>query len=113
MSEVISFRLNPDNTREARALRVLQRLQIEGHNTRHIVTEALLLLGDSDKDELNAKMLAQLNEKLDQVSQILQIIEHEKSTSGITINQSISEIKLSKDLLNAIKETAKPGIRIE
>ena len=44
MSEVISFRLNKDNPREARALMVLKGWQEQGHNIRYIITEALVNL---------------------------------------------------------------------
>jgi hypothetical protein len=40
MSEVISFRLDPDNAREALAITVLQTLQGKGYSLRYIMTEA-------------------------------------------------------------------------
>ena len=46
MSEVISFRLNKNNPREARALMDIKSWQEEGHNIRYIVTEAFLRMHD-------------------------------------------------------------------
>jgi len=111
MSEVISFRLNIDKIREARALRVLKRWQEEGHNTRYIVTEALLLLDDSDKNELKLVMLAELNEKLSHVSQIFNQMEYDKTTELKPLNQSKSGTELSNGFIKGIKEAAKPGIK--
>ena len=113
MSEVISFRLNKDKHREARAFKILRRWQEEGRNTRYIITEALLRLEDSDKDGLNVEMLAELNEKLDRVCQIFELIEYETISGVISLNQSILTTKLSDGFLTAIKETARSGIKTE
>jgi len=44
MSDVISFRLNKENQREAKALEVLNAWIEKGFSTRHILTMALLEL---------------------------------------------------------------------
>ena len=49
MSEVISFRLNPENSREAKALDTLKMWREEGYTLRHKITEAILRL---DQDQL-------------------------------------------------------------
>jgi hypothetical protein len=48
MSKVISFRLNPENQREAKALTVIQKWLGQGFSTRHIMTEALLNLDSTN-----------------------------------------------------------------
>jgi hypothetical protein len=42
MSQVISFRLDQNNPREAWALSVLSGMQEQGYQVRHILTEALV-----------------------------------------------------------------------
>ena len=111
MSEVISFRLDKDKPRESRALRVLKRWQEEGHNTRYIVTEALLLLDDSNKNELKVVMLAELNEKLKHVSQIFNQMEYDRTTKLKPSCQPTSETKLTDGFIQGIKEAVKPGTK--
>lgn len=111
MSEVISFRLDKDKPRESRALRVLKRWQEEGHNTRYIFTEALLLLEDSNKNELKVVMLAELNEKLNHVSQIFNQMEYDGTTKFKPSSQPTSETRLTDGFIQGIKEAVKPGIK--
>jgi len=113
MSEVFSFRLNKDNSREARALKALKRWQEEGYKTRFIVTEALLLLDDSDKIELKVVVLAELNEKLSHLSRIFNQIEYKKTKGLLTLNPAFTDTELSNSFLISIKETAKPGRKFE
>ncbi len=113
MSEVISFRLNEDKIREARALGVLKKWQEEGHNTRYIVTEALLLLDHSDTNELKVVMLAELNEKLSHVSQIFNQMEYDKTTKLTPVKKHKSETNLSIGFMRRIKEAAKPGKKLK
>jgi hypothetical protein len=44
MSEVISFRLNKSNLREAQALEILKAWCSRGYSLRYVITEALLKL---------------------------------------------------------------------
>ena len=44
MSEVISFRLDPDNPREAQALKILRTKQAEGFSSRRVLTDALIFM---------------------------------------------------------------------
>jgi len=113
MSDVISFRLNKDNPREARALNILIRWKFEGHNTRYIVTEALLLLDDSKKNELKVVMLAELNEKLIHVNQIFNQFGFDKNTELLVIDPPAADIKLSDGFIKAVREAARTGINLE
>ena len=113
MSEVFSFRLNKDNPREVRALKVLKRWQSKGYNTRHIVIEALLKMEDADSNELKPLMLAELNEKLNRVSQLFENMEYGKISDLTACNLSSPVKKVSDSFINSIKEGAKPGISLE
>ena len=113
MSDVISFRLNNDNPREARALNILKRWKFEGHNTRYIVTEALLLMDDSDKNELKGVMLAELNEKSSHVNQIFSQFGHDKSTELLEIYSPLTDVNLSNGFIKAVREAARPGINLD
>jgi len=42
MSEVISFRLNPEYQQEAQALEILRTKQAEGFSSRRVLTDALI-----------------------------------------------------------------------
>ena len=77
MSEVISFRLDKDNPREAIAWRVLQTRIAKGHNIRHIITEALIKLDQSEQVS-TPPTLDELNETLCQVNRFLKHIERTK-----------------------------------
>ena len=71
MSEVISFRLSRDNSREAQALETLRAWRVEGYSVRHILTEALIQLSDL-KSEQTAATMDELRTTLGQVSQLLE-----------------------------------------
>ncbi len=75
MSEVISFRLDTENPREARAQKVLTVWQEEGYSIRHTITEALLTLEDPRTDPFAIIDMEELNETLNQVSQMLEQME--------------------------------------
>jgi hypothetical protein len=110
MSEIISFRLSKNNPREARALMILQKWQDEGHNTRYIVTEALLILQDSNGTKKTELLLAELNNKLTDVSQIVSKFCREK-TAELTVTSLIKpNTELSDNFVRGIRNAAKPGL---
>ena len=52
-SVVVSFRLNPDDPEQRKALRILERLRDTlGLDTRHIMTKALLAIDGQDTDKV-------------------------------------------------------------
>jgi len=99
MSVVISFRLNPDNPREAQALKILQTKQAEGFSSRRRLTDALIsVLDDHD-----------FNETLEHVSDLLERLNgNNQECSQIPRQQSTS---LNDHFLNSVKMAAKPGLR--
>ena len=109
MSKVISFRLNPDNPREAEALTVVQKRLTQGFSTRHTITEALLELDSSNSQAAENNMLRDLSHQL---KKILENIE-----SGTSFMKTKGEVstkeKLSEGFVNSILNSAKPGFYTE
>ena len=111
MSQVISFRLDPNNPREGKALAVLGERQEQGYRVRHILTEALLRLAEEDQqsemEQQMASILVALNEtrtRLEQLQQrgVVEQVKHEKN-----IEEQVSEA-----FIHSVKSAAKPGIRL-
>lgn len=72
MSEVISFRLNPENPREAQALEILRTKQSEGFSSRRVLTDALIgVVTDREQIKIN-----EFNKALEQVQ------GHHQQSSG-------------------------------
>jgi hypothetical protein len=111
MSEVISFRLDPKNPREAEALKVLARRQEQGDSVRHILTEALLKL---DRADVEVDIQTQMGEILSAIHRVGNQIEHLQK-SGVQHRGSPSEkqVGLSNAFLLSVKSAAKPGITLE
>ena len=100
MSEVISFRMDKDNPREAQAKAVLKAWVEKGYCVRHVLTEALLAYRGSKVDvDIN-----ELTHKLDQISNMLQ----QNSTPS---NHEDSNNMLSDSFMASIRNAAKPGIK--
>ena len=111
MSQVISFRLDPDNPREGRALAVLGERQEQGYRVRNILTEALLGLAEggqqSEMEQQMASVLAVLTEihaKLEQLQQRGGVETGERDQK--------SEEQVSEAFILSVKSAAKPGIRL-
>ena len=109
MSKVISFLLNPENTREAEALTLLQNWLNQGFSTRYTITEALLKLDSTNS--LTAERRA-LNDLSHQIKEILEDLE--KVSSPIIENgKATSKEILSERFVNSIIKSAKPGTRFD
>lgn len=106
MSEVISFRLDPNNTREAQAFDILHAWQEKGYRTRDILTKALLQL--NEVQSINAVMddmagqLQYLSRKLDGLS----VQSAERTPAASTSGDLFEEFKVS------LQNTAKPGLKV-
>jgi hypothetical protein len=101
MSEVISFRLDQDNPREAQARAVLKAWVDQGYSVRHVLTEALLAYrGYKEGVDID-----ELSHKLDQISNILQ-------KNGTPFKHEDSNDMLSNSFLASIRKAAKPGVTI-
>lgn len=111
MSEVISFRLNCDNPREARALEVLRAWSKQGHSTRYVMTEALLKLTESEIDLLIVQ-LKQLNDALPQISQLLEQVKGSHSIPQNRRDATQVNSELAGNFLVSVRMSAKPGLKL-
>ena len=83
MGEVISFRLNPNNPREAKALEILRTEQAEGFSSRRVLSGTSIGLVD-EKGQVISFPITEFHTALKQVSRLLNrlnSIEHEYSQS--------------------------------
>jgi hypothetical protein len=107
MSVVISFRLNPDNPREAQALEILRTKQAEGFSSRLVITDALISMVTPKRQYTIP--FSELNATLEQVSGLLE----ELNSSNKTLSQPTRTqvVALSDRFLNSVKVAAKPGLK--
>ena len=109
MSEVISFRLDKTNPREAQVLDVLNAWIEKGFSARFILTKALLELDNPGSDLEKSWDDRDLRFVLDQISQLLEIVNADPVK-----RQEVSRDQhaLHENFLAAIKQGAKPGIKL-
>jgi len=88
MSKVISFRLNPDNQRDAKAIAILQDWLSRGFSTRHTITEALLNLPSPNSEAADNSVLNDLSQ---QIKELL-----DKIGSDVTLNKPKDEMSSQK-----------------
>ena len=109
MSQVISFRLNGNNQREAEALNVLKRWQAQDFSIRNTITEALLKLDFSSSQEKENRALNDLSleikELLDNIETCTSLMMHN--------GELTSEENLSDGFVNSVLKSAKPGLKIK
>lgn len=109
MSEVISFRLNKANLREAQALEVLNAWTEKGFSARFILTKALLELDHPGSDLEISQDDCDLRFVIDQIGQLLEFVKANPiMRQEITTEQPI----LHESFLASIKQGAKPGIKL-
>jgi hypothetical protein len=109
MSEVISFRLDKDNPREATAWQVLQEWIAKGFTTRQTITEALLILDYSHSESAEFQALCELSQQI----KILLDNINEVSAPDIENDSNSSKDKLSVGFVTSMMETVKPGIKVD
>ena len=110
MSKVISFRLNPDNPREAQALDILRTKQNEGFSSRRILTDALIKMA-TEKENSNILSINELNEALEQVSGFLERLNGSNHTQNEQTNPQASVLK--EKFLSSVKVAARPGLNLD
>ena len=107
MSKVISFRMNPENPREAEALSILYDWLSQGFSTRHTLTEALLILDSGKSQSLDNGTLAYLTNQIQEF-----LVNVETGSAYKTKNNEISpKQELSAGFVSSIIKAAKPGIK--
>ena len=113
MSEVICFRLDSANPREAKALEVLATWQEAGFSRRHVLTEALLRLDDDGDDNSDADTLAALTEVLSQVQDLLENMQNGHYVSASSQPEEPEVEALAESFLASVRQAARPGLRRE
>jgi len=111
MSEVISFRLNKGNLREAKALLVLQEWRAQGYSIRRIITDALLKL-DATQTEPHTNRLDELNDTLNQVNLLLKQLSYGDSAQSSNTDGRPENSRLADHFVASIKKSAKRGTKI-
>ena len=111
MSEVVSFRLDAANPREAQAREVLRSWYAQGYSVRHILTEALLRL-DEESEQATELSLVDLNQTLGRVSQLLEQMQNGHYTAVASATTEQSQEVLSDAFVASVKNTARPGLKI-
>jgi hypothetical protein len=106
MSEVISFRLNKENPREAKAIEILHKRFREGQSVRTIITEALIGLDFYSDRVISENLVGQLQELIGQVNRLIDkdgLMENKPS------NNVPTETNLCQAFLSSVKKSVKPG----
>jgi len=112
MSKVISFRLDPDNPREAQALKILLAKQAEGFSSRRVLADALITLEDRTGMR-QVLSLDEFNEILERVARRLEKIGFENPDNAGFRSIDSPPHTLNDHFLQSVKVAAKPGINLE
>ena len=110
MSEVISFRLDPDNPREAQALEILKTKQAEGFSSRRVLTDALIgIIANNGQDTLFS--IDEFNTALEQVSGLLEQLRGGNQTQSQPTPPQVAA--LDDNFLNSVAIAARPGVNLD
>jgi hypothetical protein len=111
MSEVISFRLNKNNPREAQAFEVLNTWIEQGFSARFILTKALLELDHPVSDLKMGQDGRDLSLVLDQIGQLIEALKEIQPDPLVSKTPDVDALALSESFLAAIRHGVKPGIK--
>jgi hypothetical protein len=109
MSDVFSFRLSDENPREAQAREVIDAWVKQGYSLRHVMTEALILLGKHGENSDYISKIIIISELVERFSKLLDKIE---SAPFPSLSKGLEQIELKDSFVSSIKLAAKPGMRI-
>jgi hypothetical protein len=110
MSEVISFRLNKANLREAQALEVLELWCTKGYSVRNTLTEALLKLNGISLEPIDNHVIQELYDSIRQTNELLEQIGNGNIPEKLREPETPSRPLLSNHFVAAIKRSIKPGL---
>jgi hypothetical protein len=114
MSEVISFRLDRNNPREAQALGVLKKGQEAGYSLRHVLTEALLALeASAEEEQAVARALLEVAGRLEQIQSALEQFRHMKLPPSQLQSGIPEQAVLAESFVLSVKSAAKPGLALD
>jgi hypothetical protein len=111
MSEVICFRLDSSNPREAQALMVLSAWQEAGFSRRHVLTEALIRLDKDPEDVSDA--VAELREVLGRAHDLLEALQDGRHTAVIRQRTEPEGEPLAESFIASVRQAARPGMSSE
>lgn len=112
MSEVISFRLDNRNKREADAFEILKAWCSKGYSVRHVMIEALLKLGDPGIGSSQNPTNPDLNIVLTKVNILLDQIENRGLPPIGKPEEDIVHSSLADNFVSSVRMAVKPGMRI-
>jgi hypothetical protein len=110
MSQVISFRLNPENPRDAQALEILRTKQAEGFSSRRVLTDALIgMVARKEQDKLFS--VEEFSMALEQVSDLIEQIKSGNQGNEDHQEKSPHLVTLNDNFINSVKIAARPGLK--
>lgn len=112
MSEVISFRLDPNNPREAQALQVLEGMITKGYSLRFIISEALVQFGSTENGSGRGENDPDIRATLREITKILDRIQTGDSSIKSSSSMSSWPENLGDSFINSIKISSKPGMKV-
>lgn len=112
MSKVISFRLDPDNPREAIALEILRAEQAKGFSSRRILADALIALEDKP-GKSQVLSVEEFNIALEQIAGLLEKINNDNPGNAGHEPVDSQPHALNAHFLQSVKVAVKPGINLE
>ena len=113
MSEVISFRLDKKNHREAIAWQVLQEWLTKGYSIRFIMTESLMRLNDSNRVNSIENVLLDLNLKITELNQYLENLENSYEFLPVNDRQKSVKYTLKDKFITSVKKEVKLGLSLK
>jgi hypothetical protein len=113
MSKVISFRLDKENPREAKAFEVLKAWQGRGYSIRQTIAEALLQLDKGTPEPVRGEQLDEINEALSQLRQLVEKLQNGERMSNQVQDSPASITGLTDSFITSIKKAVKPGITLD
>lgn len=114
MSQVISFRLDPDNPRESSALTILTCWMSKGYSIRQVLIEALLQMQDIKSPSANQKDLQALKEEIERLISLLERVNQGSEQVQDYHTRNIDPLGLISDkFAMSIKQNIKPGLRVD
>ena len=112
MSKVISFRLDPDNPRDAMALEILWAEQAKGFSSRRILADALIALeGKTGMSQVLS--VEEFNTALEQITRLLENINFDYPVNANHEHVGSQTHELHDHFLQSVKVAVKPGINFE
>jgi hypothetical protein len=112
MSEVISFRLDATNPREARALEIMNAWVVQGYSARFILTNALIALNPPGSEPIKNEDGRDMELVLNQIGLLLEILKARETNLGIRQDPDGEPSILQENFLASIRQAVKPGIKL-